>query len=162
MVCKEIRKKLKPFMDGELVPEEAASIHDHVRSCEGCRTEVESLHVMDDLLEAYPEAQVPPWFSQRVMARARDTEKESGSILSVLWRWWTRPLAWTNALVFCAGILLGGTIFQAWSGQLQNRLITIQTEQESYSLGAFQDFPPESIVEGYWEMLPIEEDEDSV
>lgn len=57
------------YLENELTPEESSGIGDHIVSCEKCRTAVEDRRILMEAAESLPPLQVPPDFSQQIMAR---------------------------------------------------------------------------------------------
>jgi anti-sigma factor RsiW len=56
MTCRRIRKKLSAFLDGEVSPEEAGRIEQHLAICPACGTEASALTATYELLERCPQA----------------------------------------------------------------------------------------------------------
>ncbi|HEY5649542.1 MAG TPA: zf-HC2 domain-containing protein [Nitrospiria bacterium] len=80
MNCKDVQKHLSEYIGGELGPEEAKTVRDHLSSCERCRGEAETLALTIKTLGSLPEADPPRGFSGRVMTKVREieTDKKSG------------------------------------------------------------------------------------
>jgi anti-sigma factor RsiW len=64
MTCKHARKKLSAFLDGELVPDEASRIEQHLASCAGCGSEARALTATYQLLERCPQPLRAEWGAQ--------------------------------------------------------------------------------------------------
>jgi Putative zinc-finger len=68
--CEHVREVAPDVALGLLTGEERAEALDHLEGCEACRAEVASLAVTaDEVLLASPEADPPPGFADRVLAR---------------------------------------------------------------------------------------------
>jgi hypothetical protein len=68
--CEHVRELAPDVALGLLTGEERAEALDHLEGCEACRAEVASLAVTaDEVLLASPEADPPPGFTDRVLAR---------------------------------------------------------------------------------------------
>jgi hypothetical protein len=68
--CEHVRELAPDVALGLLTGEERAEALDHLEGCEACRAEVASLAVTaDEVLLASPEADPPPGFTARVLAR---------------------------------------------------------------------------------------------
>jgi anti-sigma factor RsiW len=71
MTCKHARKKLSAFLDGELVPDEASRIEQHLASCPGCGSEARALTATYQLLECCPQPLRAEWVAQLATADGR-------------------------------------------------------------------------------------------
>ena len=68
--CEHVREVAPDVALGLLTGEDRAEALDHLEGCEACRAEVASLAVTaDEVLLASPEADPPPGFADRVLAR---------------------------------------------------------------------------------------------
>jgi anti-sigma factor RsiW len=63
--------RLSAYLDGELEPEAAASVGDHVASCPLCREELDRLDDARRLLRGMAPLEPPPGFTERFGARLR-------------------------------------------------------------------------------------------
>ena len=71
MNCRTVQSRLARYLDGELTGSEHSEIEKHLRSCDPCRQEYESLGAVDVFLGALPQPpEVPAGFAERVLARA--------------------------------------------------------------------------------------------
>jgi anti-sigma factor RsiW len=71
MTCKRVRKKLSAFLDGELFPEEARRIQQHLTICPACGSEARALTATYHLLEHCPQALRSEWVAERTTADDR-------------------------------------------------------------------------------------------
>ena len=79
--CEHVREVAPDVALGLLTGEERAEALDHLEGCEACRAEVASLAVTaDEVLLASPEADPPPGFADRVLARLA-SERAAGDVL---------------------------------------------------------------------------------
>ena len=79
--CEHVREVAPDVALGLLTGEERAEALDHLEGCEACRAEVASLAVTaDEALLASPEADPPPGFADRVLARLA-SERAAGDVL---------------------------------------------------------------------------------
>lgn len=99
--CEDFAALLDPYIDGELPPEEAARVREHLRSCDGCRAYVQAALTMRD---AFPEAEdtpVPEGFAEGVMAAIR-ADAAPRKRRRPRWRKTLLPLAACCAVVILA------------------------------------------------------------
>lgn len=57
------------YLENELTPEESNGLAGHIASCEKCRQVVEDRQILIEAAESLPPLQVPPDFTQQIMAR---------------------------------------------------------------------------------------------
>ncbi|MGI9952060.1 zf-HC2 domain-containing protein [Moorellaceae bacterium AZ2] len=82
MKCRQAKKILSPYIDGELSEAERAALEEHLGSCEACRSEVEALkNISEDLKGIYQEVKAPPDFVDKVMKRIQELEEGKSSRL---------------------------------------------------------------------------------
>jgi anti-sigma factor RsiW len=68
MTCKRTYRRLSAFLDGEVTPEEAARIEQHLATCWGCGDEARALAASYQLLERCPQALRPDVRAMKVPA----------------------------------------------------------------------------------------------
>ena len=69
MKCKELKKILSTYMDGELEPERAKEVTTHLKQCKACFTQLAAFEKIWDLLDALPEVTIQPFFANKVIQR---------------------------------------------------------------------------------------------
>lgn len=72
MKCRKASRRLNAYLDGELAPDEALAVQEHLRACERCVAELEGLKQLDEALDAEPAVAVPSGFARRVRAIAEE------------------------------------------------------------------------------------------
>lgn len=70
----EAKTKLNEFYDGELPQKEASSFSDHLASCEECRTNLDQLREISQMVHRELEVQVSSRFSDSIMERILGNE----------------------------------------------------------------------------------------
>lgn len=100
MSCRERREIISAYVDGEIPPEEARLLEEHLAGCAGCRDLVRRMRTLDEGL-ALSGGDVPPGFRERVFARLdREGLLPRPRILPASWlRWAPVPLAAAAAAV---------------------------------------------------------------
>lgn len=78
MSCPRTRKRLNPYLEGDLSDAERARIRAHLEACSGCAAELDALRRTLKLLGELPDVEPPPHLAQRIIARLRDGEGEPG------------------------------------------------------------------------------------
>jgi hypothetical protein len=94
MECRDIRETISACVDGEASPEEAASVREHLASCERCRVLERQMRALGAGVRQV-RGRVPDRFREEVFARL---ESEGAlpprkKTFSVSWRWAAVPLA---------------------------------------------------------------------
>jgi hypothetical protein len=57
--CNWVRKRLSEYLDGELVQYDRVRVHEHLRDCQPCSDELESLSNAISLIVAYDSERMP-------------------------------------------------------------------------------------------------------
>ena len=101
MNCRDIRETISACVDGEASPEEAASVREHLASCERCRMLERQMRAVGTGVRQV-RGSVSDGFREAVFARL---DAEGGlpprkKIFSVSWHWAAVPLAAAAALGF--------------------------------------------------------------
>ena len=71
MRCLDVQLELEAYVDGELSPEQAALLEQHVADCDGCRAELARLQAVTAALETWPLVAEPAQLTVRVMGPVR-------------------------------------------------------------------------------------------
>ncbi len=71
MRCLDVQMELQAYADGELSPERAALLEQHLTGCDGCRAELARLQAVVAALETWPLVAEPVQLTAHVMARVR-------------------------------------------------------------------------------------------
>src|SRR5262245_60991984 len=100
MRCDDCHDALSPYLDGELMPEEAQSIHDHIASCSHCASEHETLVALSGRLKHGLEGRRAP---DVLKARIRSALAQPDAFKPVERQ---RRLPW--AALIAAGLVVAG------------------------------------------------------
>ena len=84
MECKGIGEKLCAYLEGVASPEERRLIEEHLNSCQECRTHLEDLKKVGELVKDLPEVEPPAWLTQKIMSRVRAEDERKRGILRKL------------------------------------------------------------------------------
>ncbi len=120
----KLRTLLSSYLDGEVSEAEARDIERHLDTCEGCRSELESLRATVGLLRQLPQLAVPRSFRLR--------EAPGSTRAGPSWAWPTR-LAASMAALFLIALLAGDAIgvFTQAGGTMQEPAVTTQLQREA-------------------------------
>lgn len=152
MKCSDVQTRLSAYMDGELVSEQKLIVETHLRECETCQRELQTLMEAWDLVGNLPEPELDLYFYKRLEAKM-----VSGG--------GKRKLAWVDRVLIPAsavavvilGIVVGsivGSNGEWWAGEL-----TVEEEMvSSLYLDSFDAFPSSSLGEAYFGLASQEGD----
>jgi anti-sigma factor RsiW len=101
MGCRDIRETISACVDGEASPEEAASVREHLASCERCRVLERQMRAVGAGVRQV-RGSVPDRFREEVFARLESEGALSPrkKVFPTAWRWAAVPLAAAAALGF--------------------------------------------------------------
>lgn len=83
MHCKEIRKKLSPYQDGQLSPAESDIIREHLKICSDCAAEFEELNLVWNALLQVETVEKAPFFWQKLSGKLTSEKSKSRKRQSV-------------------------------------------------------------------------------
>ena len=94
MGCRDIRETISACVDGEASPEEAASVREHLASCERCRVLERQMRAVGAGVRQV-RGRVPDRFREEVFARleSEGALPKRKKAFSTAWRWAAVPLA---------------------------------------------------------------------
>jgi hypothetical protein len=101
MNCEETQKYLLDFQDQSLDVERSREVSDHLAACRLCSEEMASLAECQRLVSGLPAVEPPVGFSNRVMAKVRETANTP-----TLWEWLFLPLRTKIPLQTTAVVLI--------------------------------------------------------
>ncbi|MBC8438597.1 MAG: zf-HC2 domain-containing protein [Deltaproteobacteria bacterium] len=152
--CKDIRKKISAFQDGEVNQAQKESIEIHLQNCRECKKEFEAMMLTYQSIDKLPQIEHGPMFTQQVMAGINKTSWLDRFLNNIL-----RPLpvpAAMTAMVMIgllSGALLGNLVIQDQLNPLELSFPWNSPDQEiivsSLSLDSFNAVPPGSIADGF-------------
>ncbi|MDO8737953.1 anti-sigma factor [Candidatus Deferrimicrobium sp.] len=101
MGCRDIRETISACVDGEASPGEAASVREHLASCERCRVLERQMRAVGAGVRQV-RGSVPDRFREAVFARlgAEGALPPRKKVFPTAWRWAAVPLAAAAALGF--------------------------------------------------------------
>jgi|WetSurMetagenome_2_1015567.scaffolds.fasta_scaffold38636_2 anti-sigma factor RsiW len=157
MNCKEILSRLHAYVDGELPARLMREMEEHLGVCPSCRSQVERIRQMDNMLDSMSVPPLPEGFSARVMAEARKRAlpvPEKRPLMGLDWmplRWFA-DLTLPMRLAACATVLLACLLGMLMSRDLSLSGSPRTTVVEAENLDGFEWFsptPPASLGSAY-------------
>lgn len=157
MNCKKVLSRLHAYVDGEMPARLMSEMEEHLGACPSCRSQVERIRQMDNLLDSVSVPPLPQGFSARVMAEARKRALPVPGKRPLMGPDWM-PLRWfadltvPMRLAACAMVLLACFLgmFMSRDLSLSGSLRTSVVEAEN--LDGFEWFsptPPASLGSAY-------------
>lgn len=157
MNCKKVLSHLHAYVDGEMPARLVRKMEEHLGVCPSCRSQIERIHQVDDILDSMSVPPLPQGFSARVMAEARrrvPRAKEKKSFFSLEWQplGWLLELTVPMRLAACAMVLLACLLGMFMSRELSLSGSPRTSVVEAENLDGFEWFsptPPASLVSAY-------------
>ncbi len=112
--CSNIREQLSAYIDGKLSAEEVKLVEGHLAECPQCSAALSDIKKVVAHLQGLEQVEPPAWFTQKVMARVRSTERASER--KGLLNWFFRPLYVTAPIGALATALLAVTTYFIFQG----------------------------------------------
>ncbi len=100
------------YLENELTHEESSDIAGHVASCEKCRDAVEDRRILMEAAESLPPLQVPPDFTQQIMARIFPQKSQIRIWIAALATGFSLVVAIFLAAFLQSDLSLSGTFIQ--------------------------------------------------
>ena len=157
MNCKKVLSRLQAFVDGELPAKVMSEIEEHLGSCPACRSQVERIRGIGDILDNLSVPPLPEGFTARVMAEARRRapitrrKRFFSPAERLLLRWLldlsvpVRLAACTMVLLACfLGVFMSKELSVSWNQQSS----TVKTESPD-GFEWFSATPPASLSSAY-------------
>ncbi len=157
MTCKKVLSRLHAYLDGEMPTRLMREVEMHLGTCQSCRNQVERIHQVGDMLDSLNIPPLPPGFSARVMAKARNRgafTKGKRSFFPLEWQplRWFLDLSVSMRLAACAMALLACLLGMFMSRDLSRSATPRSSIAEAENLDGFEWFsptPPTSLAEAY-------------
>lgn len=141
MDCKQIKKRLSAYQDGELMADVTKNITDHLRQCESCRTEAERLQHAYQWLGEGIRLPADAFFIARL--RAKMISRSEISFRPAWQQWMQRALLPATVMIgLFIGIQLGIQLSQNWQVTSSSTNGYIESE-------IFSEVPQNSLTANY-------------
>jgi hypothetical protein len=123
MNCRRAEDMFIEYLYGELEPDRAEPLRAHLDECLACRTRLAELARVRQLVTQVPDLEPSPMAINRVIARAREEEERSRSILGFRWVKVLAPL--------CLAVVIGGLVaYQFRAGLAPKPMVYAPAKEE--------------------------------
>ena len=143
MRCFSVRKRLSPYVDGELPAREAGKLESHLSGCKRCTADYEEMAGVRRLFAGAQRFSAPQGFSAAVMEKVEARSTKTFSLVPLLVRF---AAVAAVVLAVAAGAVSGDVLT---SSLVPHRAPERETVMASLSLDAFEASPPGSLGHGY-------------
>jgi anti-sigma factor RsiW len=157
MKCKKVLSRLQAYVDGEVPAKLMSEMEVHLGSCQACRSQLERIRAIGDILNNLRVPPLPEGFSARVMVEARRRApllKGKKSFFPIEWQplQWLIDLSVPMRLAACAMILLA-----CFLGMFMSKAVSVSGNNQASvaqakNLDGFEWFsptPPASLGSAY-------------
>jgi anti-sigma factor RsiW len=167
MNCKKVLPRLQAYVDGEMPAKLMSEMEQHLGGCPSCRSQVERIRQVGDMLDTLIVPPLPQGFSARVMAEARrraPLAKEKKYFFPLDWQplQWLLDLSAPMRLAACALVLLACLLGMFMSKELSFSGNHQTSVAEAENLDGFEWFsptPPASLGSAYLSLASATLDE---
>ncbi len=136
MNCKDTKKLMLQFLDGELSAEKTSEIKGHLMVCSDCSTELNKVKQLYGLIEEEKnEFSHNPYLSSKILNRIKD-DKEQESIL-------LRPIRYALVASLSAAAVFVGIVMGSFLSNVNSNIAQSDSD-ESIELLADEYFPTSS------------------
>ncbi len=157
MNCQKVISRLHANVDGELPEALRREMDEHLGSCPACRSEVERIKEMGDILDSLTVPGLPGGFAARVLAEARKKtppakKKKSFSLPGWHSLRWFCDLSVAMRLAVCAMLLVTCLLGAYMSRQISlagNRRASVAKTESLEGFEWFSSTPPASLGSAY-------------
>ncbi len=150
MKCKKTSERLNAYLDGELAPDEALAVREHLRACPQCAAELDGLKQLNRALEAEPGMAVPNGFARRVRAVAEERHAVPVGLATSTARLQLVLSRIAAVVMVAAGLWVGGLMARSTSqSSLGVEPETYEVTEFDLQLDPLSATPPGSVAEVY-------------
>lgn len=116
MSCKQYRKDLMPWIDGELTPQRSSELQawfascQRDRQCTACQTQISEYRALQKAMSSLPSSELPAHVHHRIMDTLKQTAK-SRSRQTARYRWQAIPVAVAVMVSLYFGSLVSSKTF---------------------------------------------------
>jgi anti-sigma factor RsiW len=143
MRCFSVRRRLSPYVDGELPVREARNLESHLAGCERCTADYEEMAGVHRLFAGARRFSAPQGFPVAVLEKVEARSTKTFSLVPLLSRF---AVAAAVVLAIAAGAVSGDVLM---SFLVLHRGPEGETVMASLSLDSFEASPPGSLGHGY-------------
>jgi anti-sigma factor RsiW len=157
MHCKKVLSRLQAYVDGEVPAGFMREMDEHLDACPSCRSQVERIRAVGNILDSLSAPPLPEGFSARVMAEARRRVPVAEKRKSFFYLDW-QPLRWLLDLsapmrvAACAVVLMACLL-----GMFMSKTVSLSSSRQPSAAAAenmdgfewFGPTPPASLGSAY-------------
>ncbi len=155
MDCREIKRKLSAYQDGELADSQRAQVELHLKGCPDCAAALQQLNQLWEFMGNVETIESAPYFWTRFAQRWQERTQPKPS-----WRPIFIPFQKLSFSVLVIGLLVLGLAIGMFLGQNiyhhSQVASTVSAEQELdqvFPMTSFDDFPEQSVAQAYVTMI---------
>ena len=154
MNCKKALSHLNRYLDGELSNRQKDQVESHLRDCEACCKQFDTLRRVEGILDVLSVPPVPHGLASRVMAEAQKRRAFSEGKVNAFWPLQWRPLKWFVAISTPMRLAACGLIvFACMLGALMSQEVFVSqkvaADIELSEIKWFDPVPPGSVGSAY-------------
>ncbi len=148
MQCKEVKKIISRYIDGEMTEELKGSFEAHLKSCPGCQTQCMKIARMWDTLSDLPELKPNAWAFTRLQAQLDQPVVQSVPSL------WDRLLIpATSMIMLMTGLWLGSLTWNANNSEVAQK--SSEDVWENAYTESIEPVPESSLSSVYFELASL-------
>jgi anti-sigma factor RsiW len=152
MDCREIKKRLSPYQDGELPEEESTMIAYHIASCPDCAQELRTLQTTSLLLKGDTEVEPSPDFLSQVVNRVSREDERYLFFRKPYWPLNSLPTSARLTIGLILAIFIGVGLGSITSPDERGTVIVQKQERNAVIAAALENFQsvhPQSLTQAY-------------
>jgi anti-sigma factor RsiW len=161
MRCQDVQIKLRAYSIGELPIDVRQSIQAHVSECDACGAELAKIDPLSGMLAAAQTPPIPPGFTARVLATARErltTNRIEPWNLISWWRLTSVPMHAAAAAVMVIGLAAGLLMSQTAAPLAPRAAGKMQPDPvDTYPLDYLGEAPGGSLADHYFALVATTE-----
>ena len=151
MECREFRKRLSAYLDGELKQGEWERVANHVTSCSNCGRELRALQETCSLLKVDKGIEPSEDFLLQLFEKAGSGRKGYQSLQRARWSFTSVPAFMRLTIVLLIGMAVGVGFGSLTSPERQGGVALTQGRNvaQATALDNFQSVHPQSLTQAY-------------
>lgn len=118
MRCEQFRELISAYIERSIAPPLAAKMDEHAAACEACRTELEDVQQLWQMMAEAKRVEPPASLHDRIMQEVYASVPATPAV-----RWW--ELAWRPRFAFAAAAVLVVLALVLWSRNMQTDAIAL-------------------------------------
>jgi anti-sigma factor RsiW len=157
MNCEKVLSRLHAYLDGEVPAKLLRQVEEHLSSCPSCRSQVERIRQVQDMIEGLSVPPLPLEFAARIMTKAQwevSFATEKRSFFSLDWQpfQWLVDLSAPMRMATCAVVFLACLLGMSMSKELSLSGNSQNLVAQTDNIDGFEWFgptPPASLGSAY-------------